>query len=445
VTDVVFAAASKKGLTLTHTVASDVPQILLGDPVRLRQILLNLLANAIRFTDEGDIAVMVSVADQDPTSTTLRFQVVDTGIGITRNELPKVFEAFHQADDSSTRSEGGAGLGLAIVRQLTEMMGGKISVTSQPTMGSTFIFVVKLRHQEAGDTDRYLDPAPIADLSLLLVTPEDHERNILKDYLMSWNISPVCADTAERALTLARRARAAGRGFDHVLVSDAVADLGSQEFLNTVRRDPGLTGMAATVIGARQDGYPNLERPVQKSALYLELRKNGHRLAPAQTPTKASTNAALGEAPKQPPTKAPPDTAEVRFNIHALLVEDNPINRLVASEYLKRAGCEVDLAVHGREAVKRCRDKSYDIIFMDCQMPEMDGFEATRVIREENSRSGWRIPIVALTASAMVEDRALCAEAGMDDCVVKPVNQDIITDALRRWVPPTRRVLAEAK
>ena len=136
---------------------------------------------------------------------------------------------------------------------------------------------------------------------------------------------------------------------------------------------------------------------------------------------------------------------EVRSGIQALLVEDNPINRLVASEYLKRAGCDVDLAVHGREAVDRCRDKPYDIIFMDCQMPEMDGFEATRAIREEHSHSGERIPIVALTASAMVEDRADCVAAGMDDCVIKPVNQDLITDALRRWVPQTRRVMAEAK
>jgi CheY-like chemotaxis protein len=139
------------------------------------------------------------------------------------------------------------------------------------------------------------------------------------------------------------------------------------------------------------------------------------------------------------------DAAGVRPDIHALLVEDNPINRLVASEYLKRAGCDVDLAMHGREAVERCRDKSYDIIFMDCQMPEMDGFEATRAIREAHSGSGRRVPIVALTASAMVEDRAECAAAGMDDCVVKPVNQDLITGALRRWVPRTHRAMAEAK
>jgi signal transduction histidine kinase/DNA-binding response OmpR family regulator len=433
VTDVVFAAASKKGLTLTHTVAPDVPATLLGDPVRLRQILLNLLANAIRFTDEGDIAVMVSVREQDASSTTLRFQVVDTGIGIARNELPKVFEAFHQADDSSTRSEGGAGLGLAIVRQLTEMMGGEISVTSQPTMGSTFIFTVKLRPRPAGDTECYLDPAPIADLSVLVVTADDDERNILKRHLASWNIAPVCADTAERALALARRARAAGRGFDHVLVSDTIPENGSLEFINALRRDPMFSEMPATVIGEQQGGYAHLPRPLQRAALYDELCKTDRRPLSTRFTVAAATS---GPAP---------DAAEMRPDIHALLVEDNPINRLVASEYLKRAGCDVDLAMHGREAVERCRDKSYDIIFMDCQMPEMDGFEATRAIREAHSGSGRRVPIVALTASAMVEDRAECAAAGMDDCVVKPVNQDLITGALRRWVPRAHRATAEAK
>jgi signal transduction histidine kinase/CheY-like chemotaxis protein len=435
VTDVVFAEASKKGLTLTQTVSPDIPETLLGDLVRLRQILLNLLANAIRFTDEGDIAVMVSVADRGPPVTTLRFQVVDTGIGIARNELPKVFEAFHQADDSSTRSEGGAGLGLAIVRQLTEMMGGEISVTSQPNMGSTFIFTVRLRHQPAGDNEKYLDSAPIADLSVLLVTGDDHERNSLKDYLSSWNISAVSADTAERAVTLALRARTAGRGFDRILVSDALADTVNLQFFNESQRDPSLKKVAVTVIGGIREGYSNLERPVQRAALYLELCKDGHRRA----------NAPPGAAPANDTiVKAALGAPKARSDIHALLVEDNPINRLVASEYLKRAGCVVDLAVHGREAVDRCRRKTYDIVFMDCQMPEMDGFDAARLIRKEHTALGVRIPIVALTASAMDEDRARCVAAGMDGCVIKPVNQEIIADALQRWVPPTRRVLAEA-
>ena len=211
------------------------------------------------------------------------------------------------------------------------------------------------------------------------------------------------------------------------------------EFVASLARDQTLSGVAIAILGTKTVPGVSLARPVQRKDLYRELS------ATAARPRTVAQEVLLPPAPET--TGGDTVTAEVRRpvpHIHALLVEDNPINRLVASEYLKRAGCNVDVAFHGREAVDRCRQNDYDIIFMDCQMPEMDGFEATRTIRGEEAGAARRVPIVALTANAMDGDHDQCIGAGMDDFLIKPANQDAIAQALLRWVPPSRRMLTEA-
>ena len=502
-TDMQRADAITKGLSLTTSLAADVPVTLLGDAGRLRQVVINLVGNAVKFTQTGEVAVRVTVEDADDETATLRCEVRDTGVGIAADQLQRIFEAFAQADDSSTRRKGGTGLGLAIARQLVELMGGRIGVVSQPGKGSTFWFTVPLRRPLGDATARDQDAAPIANLAVLVVTADEHERNLVTECLSSWTIWPVCTDTAERALTLARRAAAQGRGFDQILVSETLPDMSRDTFIDTLRSDSSLLEMASLMMGGSKEPGVSLSRPVQRNALYHELcataarreaallqkplvRKPRAKRTAARKPstrepvTRKSlareragnavlTAASQGEMPHGEmlpdgnamprPRPAPmsgarePDSMVSRAalaeapkltNIHALLVEDNPVNRLVASEYLKRAGCAVDLAVHGREAVDRCRVNEYDIIFMDCQMPEMDGFEATRTIRDEQMGAARRVPIVALTANAMDSDHDQCIGAGMDDFLIKPANQDAIARALQRWVPPSRRVLAEA-
>ena len=462
------AEATMKGLTLSVGIAPGVPSGLLGDAGRLRQIVAHLVGNAIKFTNAGSIAVTVALTGHEAGIAALRFEVRDSGIGIAADQLPKLFQAFSQADDSSTRQRGGTGLGLAIARQLVELMGGTIGADSRPEEGSTFWFTVRLRCQpketkletrleaapEAApeaECDPDCDPAPIAGLSVLLVTADNRERDLMLSYLSPWAITPVHAATAEQAVALARRARALGHGFDQALVWSTPLDAAGDALADTMRRDPSLRGLTVTVIGGEPGGGgpnagPRLPHPVPRARLYEELRATAHGRT-LETPPPPSAAGMRddgmrdGAAAIQPPPAAP----ETPDSIHALLVEDNPINRLVASEYLKRAGCAVDLAVHGREAVDRCRRNTYDIVFMDCQMPEMDGLEATRVIRHEQAGAARRMPIVALTANAMDMDRDQCLAAGMDDFLTKPANQDAIAEALRRWIPPPRRALVRAR
>ena len=501
-TDMQRADAITKGLSLTTSIAADVPASLMGDAGRLRQVMINLVGNAVKFTQTGEVTVKVTVEDADDESVSLRCEVRDTGVGIAADQLQRVFEAFAQADDSSTRRKGGTGLGLAIARQLMELMGGKIGVISQPGKGSLFWFTVPLRRPLGEEAPRDQDAAPIAALAVLVLTADEHERNLVTEYLSAWTIWPVCTDTGERALTLARRAAAQGRGFDQMLVSETLPDMSQEDFISALRSDPSLAAVAILTMGGSKEPGVSLSRPVQRSALYHELcataarreanalshkplprkarvKKAGARkpsvrkvstrksvarklaaggtvavmddaMAPDAVPSAASLSAvslsAVSRDARAPGDAARPAVLEQRkpVSIHDLLVEDNPVNRLVASEYLKRAGCAVDLAVHGREAVDRCRENEYDIIFMDCQMPEMDGFEATRTIRDEQVGAARRVPIVALTANAMDSDHDQCIGAGMDDFLIKPANQDAIAQALQRWVPPSRRVLAEA-
>ncbi len=440
------AEAITKGLSLTVSLAAGLPVGLLGDAGRLRQVLTALMGNAVKFTQGGEIGLSVTVEQRsEAMGALLRFEITDTGIGIAAGQVSRIFEAFAQADTSSTRQKGGAGLGLTIARHLVELMGGRIGVTSQPSRGSAFWFTVPFRQENVNDLA--LDPGPVAGLSVLLVCGEDEERAVLAGFLEAWEIRPMHAESGARAIKLASRALALGRGFDQILMSEQLPDMSAQALARALCDEASGGDVAMTVLS--RDPADNAV--TKRLAIYEALSAAAHN-ATARAAAKrdaaarisAREAAARHEAER---TEIPALVAAVAAEtpavmvdaspapIRALLVEDNAVNRLVAREFLKRAGCSVDMARHGREAVDRCQESIYDIIFMDCQMPEMDGFEATRIIRKQQNRALARVPIVALTANAMDMDREHCIEAGMDDFLVKPANQVIIVDALRRWVP----------
>jgi len=463
------AEAITKGLTLSVTIAAGLPIGLLGDAGRLRQILSALVGNAIKFTQGGEITLSVVVEARTGVSTsgvpgpgattTLRFEVIDTGIGIPAGQVSRIFEAFSQADTSSTRQKGGAGLGLTMARQLVELMEGEIGVSSQQNRGSTFWFTVPFRQEKINQLT--LDPGPVSGLSVLLVAMDGPERAAATGFLTEWGINPLHADTAGRAITLTRRARSLGRGFDQLFVSQRLPDMSGEELVQIIWREAPAGSIAITMIGEPRGAESGLIAPIERVAIYEALSAAAHNAA-ARTAkardeaarTSAREAAARAEAdrasgprmgiPAPAPGERPPEPSKVETGngkseeappIRVLLVEDNPVNRMIAREFLKRAGCSVDMAKHGREAVDHCLRHDYDIIFMDCQMPEMDGFEATRAIRDQQTLARHRVPIVALTANAMEMDREQCIQAGMDDFLVKPANQTIIADALKKWVP----------
>ena len=420
--------AQEKRLELRSDIDANMPDRFLGDAGRLRQVLTNLVGNAIKFTPEGSVDITVRRLAETAAGVSLRFEVRDTGMGVPRHRLGSIFDAFSQADGSTTRKFGGTGLGLTIARQLVTAMGGTIGVNSEHGVGSTFWFEVMLPVDEAAMDSVQPDAAVTGGLGVLVVTTDAAHRKLLTDQLSAWGIWPVSADTAAQALDMARRAVAQARPFHVAFVAGALPDMPGADLMAAFRRQPDTGSPHAVLLcgpearGGALDGSAWLAMPMRKRQLYAQLG-----IARASMPaTKEATAPAIA-----PPVA--PEPVETR-DIHALLVEDNAINREVAEEYLRRLGCRVDIAVNGREAVDMYRTMDYDIVFMDCQMPVMDGFEATRQIRLTERQ---RTPIIALTANAHNEERAECMAAGMDDFLTKPTSQARIAAALARWVSAT--------
>jgi signal transduction histidine kinase/DNA-binding response OmpR family regulator len=423
--------AQEKRLALRSDIDTNMPDRFLGDAGRLRQVLTNLAGNAIKFTPEGGVDIVVRRIAETPAGVTLRFEVRDTGMGVPRHRLATIFDAFSQADGSTTRKFGGTGLGLTIARQLVTAMGGTIGVNSEHGVGSTFWFEVMLPVDEAAMDSVQPDAAVTEGLGVLVVTTDAAHRKLLTDPLSAWGIWPVSADSAAQALDMARRAAGQGRAFNVAFVAGALPDMSGADLMAAFARQPD-TGLPRAVLlcgpearGGSADGSAWLAMPVRKRQLYAQL--SAARAQAPSTPVEARPQPA-------PAVEKPP--AETR-EIHALLVEDNAINREVADEYLRRLGCRVDIAVNGREAVDMFRLRDYDIVFMDCQMPVMDGFEAARQIRTIEQDRDRRTPVIALTANAHNEERTECMAAGMDDFLTKPTSQARIAAALARWVSPS--------
>ena len=419
--------AAEKGLELACRVAPEIPDRLLGDPARLRQVLVNLAGNAIKFTEQGEVVMEVTLADEQPEdSVRLLFAVRDTGIGIAPEAQAGIFDAFSQADTSVTRRYGGTGLGLAISSQLVAMMGGEVWVHSRVGEGSTFSFtaVFPVSHEKATVP---VVLSELAELPVLVVDDNATNRFIFEETLQAWGMAPVVVDSAAAALAALEQAQQRGRPFRLALV-DVMMPV-----------EDGLTLLQR--INARAD----LERPaivMASSGVALGDRKRAAGLGAARFLMKPVVqsellDAILGVLGKLAPAEAVPaelDEASCGPRLVVLLAEDSVINQRVAVGLLDRWGHTVDVAADGRQAVDAIGRRNYDLVLMDVHMPNMDGLEATAAVRRAERGTGRHVPIIAMTASAMKGDRERFLAAGMDDYVSKPFEPRVLRDLIDRVV-----------
>ena len=420
--------AHRKGLELLCTVHPTVCTTAQGDPLRLRQILTNLLSNAIKFTAQGEVAVRVTPAE----ASLVRFEIRDTGIGIGPDLQERIFDAFAQADGSITRQYGGTGLGLAIAKQLVEMMGGTMDVVSTPGQGATFGFTVHLEPSTASAPASFTPHTGLQGIRALIVDDNATSREMLHERLNAWGLQSHSTASGEHALTLLRAALTQSTPYDLALLDWQMPGMDGLALAGAIKADPALATMPLVLLiphgddsamqAAQQAGVAyTLTTPIATSQLYdcLAAVLGLARICPAESDLRQHA--------------APPP--QPSLSGHVLLAEDNPVNQEVAVSMLESLGCQVTVAATGREAVAAVQQRAYSVVLMDCHMPELDGLTATRIIREQEAQAGSRpMPIVALTASALAQDREACLAAGMDDHLSKPFTMEQLRAMLGRWL-----------
>jgi signal transduction histidine kinase/DNA-binding response OmpR family regulator len=434
INDLLAIKAHEKSLEYIVVIHPEVPSLLCGDPGRLRQILVNLVGNAIKFTDKGEVIIEISVDDENTTHVTIRFSVSDTGIGIHQSDIDRLFESFSQADNSTTRQYGGTGLGLAISKQLTELMNGQIGVKSKEGKGSKFWFTAVFEKQPEDNQEKIIVPENIREKYILIVDDNALNRFVLKEQLKSWRCRLREASSGIMALEKLRLATSANDPFEIAIIDMEMPEMNGETLGQKIKQDPDLRNtilVLLTSMGKRGDakrieekGFSAyLTKPVKESQLYdclatvTGMKKEMLRDQPSTIVTRHS----IAEAKKH--------------NQRILLVEDNITNQLVALNILKRFGYNADAASNGKEALKALRIIPYDIVLMDCQMPEMDGYQTTGEIRNPESKVlDHKVPVIALTAHAMKGDREKCLDAGMDDYLCKPINPQELHDILKKWI-----------
>ncbi|MBI1824852.1 MAG: response regulator [Planctomycetes bacterium] len=434
VADVVAHRASQKDLELIVGVHPDVPQFLHGDPTRLRQVLINLVGNAIKFTEHGEISVTLELDQPTGSTSTLLFSVRDTGIGIPEDRRAAIFEAFTQADGATTRNYGGTGLGLTISRRIIEAMSGKIWVESEVGRGSTFRFRIPLelsKHPPLSECRPSKRQASGALAAARILAVDDNATNcrLLRMILESWNCRPVLASSGEEALEILRHNQARGESFDLVLLDVQMPKMDGYEVARRVCELPCYGTPKIIFLSSLGDRKKALEPANPRITTYLGKPLKRSELMDALV-TALADEAGAPQASNDDETYAL-TTERRRFCARVLLVEDNLVNRKVATGLLRKCGCDVMEAENGRVAIELLNEKSFDMVFMDVQMPVMDGFEATRRIRAD----GRTLPIIAMTAHAMKGDRERCIEAGMDDYITKPVSMERVQEAVAHWGP----------
>jgi two-component system, sensor histidine kinase and response regulator len=422
--------ARRKGLELVAHVQAEVPTTLLGDPNRLRQILVNLVSNAVKFTETGEVVVRANLRHESDEWATIAFEVSDTGIGIGPEVQGRLFHAFTQADGSTTRRYGGTGLGLAICKQLVELMDGSIDLESQPGQGSRFSFTARFAKVMRAEITPRSSRADLFGLHLLIVDDNATNRLILEESAAVWGMVATTAANGELALDALRDAASLGTPYDVAILDMHMPGMDGLELARTIKASPALAPTHLVLLtslnqedearAAREAGIVAwLTKPARQGRLYETLV----RVVREHQPVRHIVS---------PPTRAMSATVGHRI----LVVEDSPINQQVARGILETLGHRVDLARNGFEALAALKLAEYDAVLMDCQMPEMDGFQATAEIRRLEQLTGRHVPIVAMTANAMQGDREACLEAGMDDYLPKPVHIAEVSAALRRWIIP---------
>jgi len=442
VTDLLSLKTQEKGIELVVSIAPSLPRYVTGDPTRLRQILMNLAGNAIKFTDKGHVLISVS-GKPEGSRINLHFEVEDSGIGITADKLGYIFDKFSQAEESTTRKFGGTGLGLAISRKLVEMMGGTIGVKSEPGTGSVFYFDIELQLGKQKNSESQIPDCDLSGIRALVVDDSRISCEILTQYLSNWNMRVDLCTSAEEALEKLEQAAKTNDPYIFALVDYKLKGRNSgKELAKWVKASDDLrdtiffmiTALAQVVTSGclTESGFSGfLIKPFYpdhlKAALQLLLDAKNNK-KPLPLVNRHKVTAALQTSEKG-------NTA--RYDLFpgskVLVVEDMKVNLMLITRLLEKHGCAVSSAANGKEAVEAVRNDKFDIVFMDCQMPEMDGFEATGIIRENEGKTRHTI-IVALTADAMSGDREKCINAGMDDYMNKPLKPEKVAEMLVKWI-----------
>lgn len=437
VVQILAPRAQEKRIDLNTYIASDVSDYLNGDSGRLRQVLINLIGNAIKFTDSGAVTTHVSLVSESDAQQHLRFEILDTGVGIPEDVLPRLFSRFTQADSSTTRKFGGTGLGLAICKELVDLMGGTIGAESEEGAGSKFWFELPFARGTApAETDPSAD-VDISRLNVLIVDDNAINREVFEKQIESWGARVSVASGAENALSILETGVREGAPFDLVLLDEAMPGVSGYDVGLRIRANPAFRRIKiiiATSIGDRNSNIATFDgkvvKPVRPSFLKDKIAEVSARPAkpePAMPEKVAREHAGTG-CHQPPKTQSPAKDQSMRI----LLVEDNAVNQMLAAAILKKAGHKVEVAVDGIEAVAAVQAQPFDAVLMDIQMPKMDGLEATRRIRALDDPEQSNIYIVAMTANALMGDREKCISAGMNDYLPKPIDQKKLLSALEK-------------
>jgi PAS domain S-box-containing protein len=442
-TDLLEYKTQEKNVELLVSFTPGLPRYMVGDPLRLRQILLNLAGNAIKFTEKGYVLIKVGWQEEISRQLRLYFEIVDTGIGIPQEKLEHVFEKFSQAEESTTRRFGGTGLGLTICSKLVEMMGGGIGVRSESGKGSVFHFDVSLpRGNPVKARNGQIPDCDLTGLRALIVDDSQINGKILKEYLHEWNMrSGTCK--VDKALTTLEENAHAGDPYHFVLVNYHSGDSNSMQLAKSIKCSAGLKHTIVCLLTLNpqlitstnlldmgfhaffvKPYYPELLKGGLQ-VLWDAKRKGTELRLITRHVIKSMLKTKVGENSIQ---------SDLFFGARILVADDMKINLMLMTKVLQKHGCNVFTAMNGRETVEMALKDSYDVIFMDCHMPEMDGFEATGRIRKNKGNSSHNVVIIALTADAMVGDREKCLEAGMDDYLNKPFRPEQVTQMLRKWI-----------
>ncbi|MGY2873923.1 two-component system, sensor histidine kinase and response regulator [Marmoricola sp. URHA0025 HA25] len=425
VAEIVGEPAMAKGLELLAYCSPELPSGLRGDPHRIRQVLLNLAGNAVKFTAQGEVIVRVGLDDRVDDRYVVRFEVTDTGIGLAPQDRDRLFEPFSQADSSTTREYGGTGLGLSISRQLVDAMGGQLAVQSSPGAGSTFWFAVPLELSHEVPVPTSSASSSLIGLRVLVVDDNATNRTILHDQLHHWEMSVDVVDGAGPAMERLREASLAGRPYDVGLLDLCMPDVDGLDLARRIQAEPTLAGVPLVLMTSgptvtdAEARAASISAALTKPVLMSRLRRTLERVV-------------ADRAPDEP--VAVPDPTSVGSRGTVLVVDDGEVNQLVAAGLLTHLGYTPEMAGDGRQAVELLGRRSFDAILMDVQMPVMDGYDATREIRRLEG-GGRRTPIIAMTATVTDGERERCLAAGMDDYLAKPIEKKVVLAMLERWVP----------
>jgi|GEM_PF-1963245 len=431
IADLVSWKARDKGLAIMTFIDPAIDSLLQGDPGRLRQVLLNLAGNAVKFTEVGEVVIRATLLRNEREEVYIRFEIKDTGIGLSKETKNSLFQPFTQADGSTTRKYGGTGLGLSISKRLVELMGGEIGVESTMGEGSLFYFTVLL-HRTSNDQEKENNNKKLEGLRALVIDDNITSQEIIEKYLISWGMK-VCLAKPQISLPILQQQAYAALPYDLVILNTMLHNVDWVAVANMMKNDPLLCKgnilllTMYDVSGKKTEMLENgidiqLAKPVKRSQLF-----DGIAVA-----VKKDVSRGVVANKEMVGTFLAKEEDQASFNI--LLVEDNKTNQKLATMLLKKMGYDVDIAINGREAVEAVHQGNYDLVLMDCQMPEMDGFEATSVIRENEKITDKHLPIIAMTANAMQGDKEKCLAAGMDDYISKPIDSKQLKQTVENWL-----------